>query len=170
MSGTSYTLLDSEWPAFDVATHVPAHIIETISSTSTGLGLSTNLGYFSIGHFFIDVDLVQQHSTQRPISLDHINSLKDGFENRGIQRTESAGVVIGIGKGWLDMKNSSPINYRITSSSSPHHHHLGLSSDGPIAEVIRGGHRTEAIRQFSALPGNSNENYWYYNVLIPGKF
>jgi hypothetical protein len=63
MSGTSYTVLDSEWPVFDVATHVPAHIIETISSTSTGLGLSTNLGYFSIGHFFIshffiDVNLV----------------------------------------------------------------------------------------------------------------
>jgi hypothetical protein len=102
--------------------------------------------------------------------LDHINSLKDGFENRGIQRTESARVVIGISKGWLNMNNSSPISYRITSSSSPHHHHLGDSSDGPIAKVIRGGHRTEAIRQFSALPGNSNENYWYYNVLIPGKF
>ena len=83
-------------------------------------------------------------------------------------RTESPGVVIGLSKGWEKMKNTGPLPLRITTASS-YLSHLSVSADGPITQVIRGGHRTEAIRCLSEHEEYSKVNYWYYNVLLPSK-
>ena len=56
--------------------------------------------------------------------------------------------------------------------SFPHLSKLSLSpsSNQPIAQVIHGGHRTEAIKQFSEALDQPKENYWLYTVLIPDKY
>lgn len=169
MASVTYTLLDGEWPILNQATPVPASVIEAISSDTTGFAMTSNLGHLSVGYFFIDVDLVEQHSSQRPILSNHADILKEDFEKKGVFRTESPGVVIGLGEGWNYMKNIGPNPFRITKSS-PHLHHLSLSPNGPIAQVISGGHHTEAIKHFSTLSGQPDENYWFYNVLLPGKY
>ena len=168
MSSVSYTLLDGEWPILGPATPVPSSVLDAISSDFNGSAITSNLGYLSLGQFFIDVDLLQQHPSQREIDMKHVENLKNDFERKGILRRECPGVVIGLGAGWLNMKNTGPVPYRITNSSL-HLHRLSLSPNGPIGQVIRGGHRTEAIRHLSRLPDQSQENYWFYEVLIPGK-
>ena len=169
MSSVTYTLLDGEWPILSQAAPIPASVIEAVSSEITGLKFTTYLGYFSVGYFFIDADLIEQHSCQRPISSTHADLLREDFEQKGIYRTESPGVVIGLGEGWKEMKNNGP-NIIMITKKSPHLHHLSLSLDGPTAQVIHGGHHTEAIRRFSKLSSQPDENYWLYNVLLPSKF
>jgi hypothetical protein len=170
MSTDSYTLLNAEWPVqgLSKASAVPDNIIHTISSSFKGSAISQHSGYFSLGLFFIDIELLQQHHVQRPIDSSHVEELVDDFEKRGADRIENSGVVIGLGEGWTEMKNSSPIKYRIRNTF-PFLDKLALSTGGPIGQVIRGGHRTQAIKEFSALPGHSDEGYWLYEVLLPSK-
>lgn len=171
LSPASYKLLDGVWPVLDNFPQVPSHVIDRITSDASGTAITNNLQYLSIGLFLIDTDLLKPHLTQRPVDQDHVVELKDSFQSNGILRTESPGVVIGLGEGWLQMRNSSPQLYRITKTS-PHLNLLAAQPGGPIAHVIRGGHRTEAIRSFAMHPDNGipEENFWYYNVLAPGLF
>jgi hypothetical protein len=168
MSSDAYTLLDGEWPILEQAPPIPDHIMQKFSSNCSGLAITSNLAYFSLGLFYIDVDLVEPHPTQRQINLKHVGDLVNDFETGGISRLENPGVVIGLGLGWNLMKNYTPDKYKITTTCT-HLSHLSSTSGGPIGQVIRGGHRTEAIRQFSKLPENSEERYWLYEVLVPGK-
>ena len=165
MSQVPYTINEGEWPILQDATPLPPTVLQSINSQCTGNAISSHIGFLSLGYFYIDVNLLEQHPTQRQISSHHANYLKEDFETRGILRTESPGVVIGLGKGWEKMKNSGPLPLRITTASS-YLSHLSLSANGPIAQVIRGGHCTEAIRRLSEC---KEENYWYYNVLLPSK-
>ena len=169
MSSTSYIVLDGEWPVLGQASPVPSSVLEMISSSMSGLSITNHIGYLSIGDFFIDSDLLEQHMTQRPIDSKYVDTLRDNFETTTILRSESPGVVIGLGEGWNWMKNTSSDACRITNTF-PHLHHLSIASGGPIGQIIRGGHRTEAVRRLSKLPGYSDEKYWYYTVLLPSKF
>ena len=168
MSFESFPALSGEWPVLGPVTAIPDSIIQQISSGTGGLAITSNLGYLSLGLFFIDVGLIEPHPTQRQIDSRHVDTLMESFESRGIMRLENPGVIIGLGLGWSMMKNSTPIKYKI-GSASPHLHRLSLTSNGPIGQVIRGGHRTEAIRRFSQQPEKSGEAYWLYEVLVPGK-
>jgi hypothetical protein len=168
-SSATYDNFEGEWPVLGLARQVPASITKAISSAGNGSAISQNLGYFSLGYFFINADLIEPHITQRPIDTTHTGVLKEDFIRTGIFRTESPGVVIGLGDGWNQMYHSGPESYMI-DSSSPHLHRLSLSPQGPVAQVIRGGHRTEAVKQYARMPGQEKDNYWYYNVLLPGIF
>jgi hypothetical protein len=52
----------------------------------------------------------------------------------------------------------------------PHLSLLSTTPNGPIAEVIRGGYKTEAEagKTYAIKCNQPEENYWYYTVLIPG--
>ena len=80
MSSTSYTVLDGEWPFLGQASPVPSSVLEMISSSMSGLSITNHIGYLSIGDFFIDSDLLEQHKTQRPINSKYVDTLRDNFE------------------------------------------------------------------------------------------
>ena len=92
-----------------------------------------------------------------------------GFRKRGVVRSEEVGVVIGLGQGWNQIKNNGPLPYMITLEF-PHISKLSTSSNKPIAQVIRGGHRTKSIKHFSIESEQPDESYWLYTVLIPSKY
>ena len=162
-----YTLLEGPWPLLQKANPVPEIILDKVLQDANGNAITNHIGYFSLGFFYIDSRLLVPHSTQRPLNNNHVNKLYDDFCHMGIFRTQFPGVVIGLGEGWNHMHNTGAKPYKI-SISSPHLHHLSKSPNGPIAEIIRGNHRTEAIRRYSHHTPNFHENFWYYNVLLPG--
>lgn len=170
MSSTLYTLLSTAQSTAGLkqADPVSATLIENISAQMTGKALSDNLGYFSLGFFYIDAELLEQHPTQRPVNSVYVDKLVSLFESGTIQRSENAGVVIGLGEGWNKLKNIGPIAYRITQDCSLVDD-LSIGSGGAIGQVIRGGHRTEAVRRLSQMPEMGEEGYWYYQVLVPSK-
>ena len=137
MSSSSYTLLDSQLPIAGLgqAVPVPLNVFQAVSSEMTGNALSLNILHFSLGLFFIDVNLVEQHPTQRVVSSGYVNKLMSDFEKSNILRTGSPGVVIGLGEGWNALKNTGGVMYRITDSS-PCLELLRTSPGGPIAQVI----------------------------------
>ena len=63
--------------------------LEKISSSMPGLSITSHLGYLSIGDFFIDSDLLEQHQTQRPINSAYVDTLTHTFESTTILHTES---------------------------------------------------------------------------------
>lgn len=166
-----YQLLDGAWPVLDAFPPIPSHVIDRIITDASGTAISHNLQYLSLGLFLIDTDLLKPHITQRPLDQDHVAQLREDFQSLGIHRMDSPGAVIGLGEGWLQMKNLGPQHYRI-SKTSPHINLLAAEPGGPIAEIMRGGHRTEAIRSLSMDPDNGDpqQNFWLYNVLAPGLF
>jgi hypothetical protein len=165
----SYRVLDGDWPILDMAQPPSSTLLQKIRLGGTGTFLSNDIGFLSLGYFFITTALLQQHPTQREVNQNQVKNLKGKFEASGILRTENPGVVIGLGQGWNNMKNRGPHNYMI-SESSPHLSRLSLHDNGPIGQVIRGGHRTAAIKNLSlhSIPPCPQENYWYYQVLLPG--
>jgi hypothetical protein len=178
MSAIAYSMLDGPWPVLQKANTVSPSVIDIIKTIGNGTAITTNLGYFSLGRFYIETSLLTPHITQRPLNTMHADTLKQNFQQSGPMRTEYHGVVIGLGDGWYNMKNPGPRPYMI-SSSCPHLDLLRKSSGGPIAEIIRGNHRTEAIRRYSSQTEPSpsqaqsplqHENYWFYEVLVPCTF
>ena len=167
----SYKLLDGIWPVLEDFPPVPSHVLNRIKTDANGAAISTHIQYLSLGLFLIDTDLLQPHATQRPLDQSHVKQLQQDFENFGIHHMDHPGVVIGLGNGWLQMRNRGPHCYRI-SGNSPHLHLLATEQGGPIAQVIRGGHRTSAIQNYSLYPDktNAHQNFWLYNVLAPGQF
>ena len=163
-------LKGDKWPVLSQATPISDAVFEMVSAGALGSVLTQNIGYFEIGRFYIDVKFLKPHPSQRPILSSHAENLKGDFERNGIDRADHEGVVIGIGKGWEWMKHNDPIPFRITEAFT----HLDKlrstdSCDGFIGHIIRGGHRTEAIRRYAEIPGNEDEGYWLYKVLCPGK-
>ena len=172
MSSTSYTIIDTHKPleGLGPATPIPSHIFEAASLDMTHAGITSNLFYFSLGLFYIDVELLEAHHTQRSIDSGHIQKLLNSYEEQGPQRLEHPGVIIGLGQGWNDFKNTGPHFYRIRATMPSLEYFCGgTSGKGPIGQVIRGGHRTEAVKRFSELPGKADEGYWCFNVLVPSK-
>ena len=169
-SSTVYTLLDAAHPTAGLgqANLVSLKVIEYMSTEMTGKAPSDHLAHFTLGHFYIDAELLQQHPTQRPIDSGYVDSLVESFESGVIQRTKNAEVVIGLGEGWSKLKNTGEVIYRISKSSSIIKD-LSICSGGAIGQIIRGGHPTEAVRQLFKLPKMGEENYWYYQVLLPSK-
>lgn len=170
MSSTLYTLLNSAQSTAGLgqATPVSPAVIQTLSAQMTGKALSDHLGHFSLGYFYIDGELLEQHPTQRAVNSEYVDTLVELFQSGTIQRTENAGVVIGLGEGWNKLKNTGEVVYRI-SKDSPMLKDLSIGSGGAIGQVIRGGHRTEAVRRLSKMPDMGEEGYWYYQVLVPSK-
>jgi hypothetical protein len=170
MSPASYRMLDGDWPVLQQANKVPLAVYDLIKAEGNGSAITSNLGFFLLGKFYIDTALLVPHSTQRAINTEHADELVKSFQTVGPFRTESPGVVIGLGDGWYQMKNSGPTPYMI-SRSCPHLHYLCKEPNGAIGEIIRGNHRTEAIKRYSLQSDNpqTHENYWYYEVLVPSK-
>ena len=170
MGPLSYRLLEGDWPVLHKAQPPSPSLLEKIKMAGTGTALANDIGFVSLGYFFICTSLLEAHPTQRDTNQDQVQILKKNFEETGIRRTDNPGVVIGLGEGWYSMKNSGPHNYMI-SDSSPHLGQLRTTSEGPIGQIIRGGHRTAAIRNLSrdVNASRSHENYWYYRVLLPGR-
>jgi hypothetical protein len=165
-----YKYLEGDWPVLDLAPDVSG-TLEKIKENGTGNAVSMNMSYLSLGHFFISTELLGLHPLQRQIDNNHVMNLKADFQRMGIDVVEHPGVIIGLGKGWMQMKKPSHMNHIMITSSSPHIHHLQETPGGPIGLVIRGGHRTTAI---TSLSKENTEYYgrsfWYYNVLVPGMF
>jgi hypothetical protein len=163
----AYTLLQGSWPILDKV-QPPAEVLEKIKTDALGSSIKDHEGFLSLGYFLISTDLLEPHSTQRRIDCDHLKKLKDAFMMQGILRFENGGVVIGCGDGWYDMKKKTPGHIMI-DSRSPHIHRLSSAPGGPIGYIIRGGHRSAAIKSFSlSVEGALDQDYWFYNVLVPG--
>ena len=161
--------LEGNWPIFE-KTEVPSGVLEKIRIEANGSAISSYFDYLSLGTFLISTSLLEPHPTQRPIVNSHINTLIDEFTKNGILHLENPGVIIGLGLGWYEMKKSRP-GHIIINPTCPHLSRLSLTPDGPIGQVVRGGHRTRAIHAFSTMDTmNCGEDYWVYNVLIPGMF
>ena len=120
------------------------------SVTKTKIGLTEDLGHFTLGEYYIDAELLEPHPTQRPIAPSHITSLIQEFTNRGVLQSEYPGVVIGLGEGWMKMKNTGKNPYKITKDNE-FLYHLSINNKiSPIAQIIWGSHRTEAIKKYAA--------------------
>jgi hypothetical protein len=165
----TYKLLDGNWPVLGSFPPVPDCIFERMIADASGTAITTHLHYLSLGLFFIDTKLLKAHPTQRPLNQTNVEKLSESFKTCGIHRMNSPGVVIGLGNGWLQMKNRGSHFIKITKSS-PHIHRLAAEPGGPVAHVIRGGHRTEAIRRYALSSKHfySYEDFWLYHVLAPG--
>ena len=161
-----HSLLEGDWPILGQTKEVPPHVIDRITSEGSGSAISSNISYFSLGLFLIYAKLLEPHPTQRKIDWSHVNKLKDDFLNVGILRIENPGVVIGLGEGWYQMKKDNPRHVLISPNCS-HLDQLNIIPGGAIGQVLRGGHRTAAIKSFGEE--NPGHGFWYYDVLIPGK-
>lgn len=165
-----YRMLEGDWPVLKQASAISASVMERIRSDGSGSAITSHYGYLSLGYFFIHTDLLEAHPTQRPISQTHVRDLRNSFDSKGLLRMEHPGVVIGLGDGWNEMKNGGPHHYMI-SNSCPHLSRLSATGNGPIGQIIRGNHRTAAIRSYARNQDtNAGQNYWYYQVLLPGTF
>ena len=167
MSHLHSLFLDGEWPVLGPAPPLSARILRLITDNASGSAISTHGGHLSLGLFYINTDLVEPYPTQRSINKSHFENLSHQFEERGILHKDNPGVVIGLGKGWYNMKNSNPSKYKI-GDFCPHLGQLSLTNGGPIAQVIHVGHQTQAMREYKGEDLGSK--YWLYNVLIPGMF
>ena len=167
MALPNFTLLDGDWPILETFTPLTDEVFASIKASADGLALSEVSGHLSLGTFLIHTNLLVPHKSQRPVVNSHADELKDAFKDIGIFRGDNPGVIIGLGSGWLQMKNTGPVPYKITDTC-PHLSLLSSEENGPIGQVIRGGHRTEAIKRFAAEFNSPDENYWLYKVLIPG--
>jgi len=167
----AFSFLEGDWPVSGLgqAPEVPSHIIQRIKAEANGRIISSSLSYLSLGCFFINTDLLTPHPTQRQIDFNHVADLRKDFFEMGILREDHPGVVIGLGDGWYQMKKNTPKHLYITKNS-PHLNRLATTPGGPIGQVVRGGHRTAAIKNLSRDPDHIQENYWYYNVLVPSMF
>jgi hypothetical protein len=111
-SSTTYTVLDGEMPQDLIQmAGVPPVVKEAVLSDATGQELSNVISYFTIGQFYIDARLTEQHSSQRKPVEQHTEDLLNAFIDTGINRSQFPGVVIGVGEGWYKMKNSGPVKY-----------------------------------------------------------
>jgi hypothetical protein len=153
--------------AFDV----PSHILDNMKAAGTGDNLSLNQPFFSLGNFMIHTSLLESHPTQRPLDTNHVKTLIGNFESQGVLRMDHKGVVIGCGDGWLEMRNPTPQTFMITPTTSGLETLFKHKEDGtlgPIAQIIRGNHRTAAIKKFATHDGMETQDFWCYEVLSPG--
>jgi hypothetical protein len=166
----SYELLEGNWPVLGLAEQPTAEIIEDIKKAAYGYSITEHIGFLSLGYFLISTELLEMHPTQRPTNQAHIQRLRKDFLNRGILRIANPGVVIGLGDGWYNMKKDTQ-KHMMIDPQSPHLTHLSNTPNGPIGQIIRGGHRTRAVESLAKhTEGFEDHDYWYYNVLIPGMF
>ena len=174
MSLSTSNTISGTWPdlgsGIEKASTVSDDIITKIKNTATGIGLAEELGHFTLGEYYIDAELLEPHPTQRPIDNKHLDTLLQEFKARGVLRSENPGVVIGLGAGWMHMKNTSPNPLKITKNTEFIYHLSTNNEVSPIAQVIRGNHRTEAIKMYAADEKKPEESYWLYKVLIPCTF
>ena len=169
MSLTKYNLLKDSWPVLDQALPLSDEVYSIIKDANNGAIINNFLGHLTLGQFYIHTSLLESHTTQRELEEKHVGSLCKDFTERGIFRSQFVGVVIGNGDGWNMMKNNGPTPFMI-NLTSPHLSRLSKYSGGPIAQVIRGGHRTEAIKKYAKKQNQPEENYWLYTVLILGMY
>jgi len=169
MSFTTYNKLEGDWPVLSQETPYMDAVIESIKTTANGEAISNSWGYLYLGSFYIDTTLLEPHPTQRAIKPAHIRTLKASFDKIGVRRAEHPGVVIGLGDQWKQLKNTNPLPFMI-STTCPHLSKLSLhgTDTGPIAQVIRGGHRTAAVQSLAKETQKPEDNYWFYHVLSPG--
>jgi hypothetical protein len=167
MGSIAFEPLAGDWPVLDHAV-VDTKIIERILDEGSGQAIDNNSQYLSLGYFFIHTELLTPHKVQRQVDQEQVRRLIDQFNAVGVHRTNNAGVVIGLGPGWFDMLRTKGKHVMI-DSSSPHLGKLANSENGPIGEIICGGHRTAAIKAFNQRNNLINQNFWLYNVFIPSK-
>ena len=162
-----FDLLTGAWPPSDKL-EVPHNIIKRIKEEGCGSALTYNQDYLSLGKFYIEIELLVPHSTQRQVNQNHVGDLCISFGKVGILRAEHPGVVIGLGDGWYHMKKNTPKNIMITATS-PHLKYLSATKNGPIGEIIKGGHRCAAMTFISKNYSKfTNKNFWDFEVLVPG--
>jgi hypothetical protein len=170
MSSSIYNLFEGAWPVLEqTSTPYTDQVFKDIQISNNGGVISTNLGHLTLGLFYIHSSLLEPHGTQRPLESSHVDRLVKDFNERGIFKAEHPGVVIGLGEGWNHMKHQKALPYMI-SPTSPHLSNLSLTSNGPIGQVIRGDHRTAAIKKYAEERNEPEESYWLYRVLVPGIF
>jgi hypothetical protein len=163
----AYASLDDNWPVLSSAPVIPANVLAGISTAAISDFLLQHLGYFSLGKFFIDCSLLAPHHTQRMVDDTHVDKLVENFNVKTIQRSSFPGTVIGTGDGWKEMFNNRGLPVKITKGSK----HLSLLRavpDGPIGWIMHGLHRNEAAKKYSHMNNKPNEEYWLFQVLLPG--
>jgi hypothetical protein len=161
-----WQMLEGDWPILAKA-EINQPILDQIKLEANGSSIINHHDYLWLGAFFIQTDLLTQHSVQREPTRQNVTNLIERFEKSGIRRVQNKGVVIGVGEGWYDMKKNVK-HHIFISPTSPHCNRLNAYRNGPIGQIIRGGHRTLAIRDFSKSRKCPEQNYWMYDVYIPG--
>ena len=63
-------------------------VMTRVIKASTGLGLTQDLGHFTLGYYYIDAELLEPHPTQRPIDPSHITSLLKEFTEHNLLHLE----------------------------------------------------------------------------------
>lgn len=166
-----YTSLEGDWPVLEQANDIPTWVTTAIREASNSNAITQYLSYYSLGFFYVHTSLLEPHASQRPIDTQHVDKLLKSYQELGIFRTEHPGVLIGTGDGWYSMRNASPLPVML-SPSFPHLNHLSHIQNGPIAQIIRGHHRTVAMNRFATNTdgSQSDESYWYYNILVPSMY
>jgi hypothetical protein len=169
LAAHNFHMLEGAWPMahwFSTFT-VNTGKLNAIRKMSGGIDLTSEKGYLSLGQFYIHTSLLELHPVQRLPTTANIDVLEEKFRNEGIRRTENVGVIIGLGEGWnqLNKTTREPI---YISHTSPHINRLSKPGTNIIGQVIRGGHRTLAIRKFSKAIDHPEQNFWLYEVYIPG--
>jgi hypothetical protein len=99
MSPASYRMLDGDWPVLEQANRVPLAVYDLITAEGNGSAITSNLGFFLLGKFYIGTALLVPHSTQHAINTEHADELVKSVQTVGSFCTESPGVVIGLSKG-----------------------------------------------------------------------
>ena len=119
MSSVNYTLLEGSLPVAGLveANTVSAEVNQKVLDGRTGTTLTELIHYYSLGKIFIDAELLEQHPVQRDRNLKHIEELVGEYENTGICRNDHSGVIIGLGDGWKQLKNTGEVVYRISKDS-----------------------------------------------------
>jgi len=164
----SYIMLEGDWPILDTAEEPSTATMDRIRKAGTGSSITTNLSYLSLGYFFIQTSLLESHATQRDIDWLHVKKLTAAFVANGVHRKEHPGVVIGIGNGWYNMRKNIPRDVLITASS-PHRNLLAEKPGGAIGQIICGNHCSAAVKALSQTSKEyDSQDFWYYNVLVPG--
>ena len=120
--------------------------------------------------YLCKLELLEPHPTQRPIDPSHITTLLNEFNECGLLHYEHPGVVIGLGEGWMELKNTGNNNYKITKNDEFLYHLSINNNPSPIAQIIWGSHRTEAIKKYAESERKLEKVYWLYKVLIPCAF
>lgn len=166
----NFRYLEGDWPLLLDAPDV-SDILTKISNDANGTSITLHMNLLSLGKFFIYPELLEPHYAQRDTNEDHVEELVKEYLKLGLLRMEHPGVVIGLGDGWRQMRMDNNAKQVMICPSSPHLHRLRATPDGPIGQIIRGGHRTKAIAKLAKDNIEySGNRYWLYHVLIPGMF
>jgi hypothetical protein len=178
----------------DIRMPLDQETVSALGAAANAQDIAPYLARLSLGTYAIATKYLASHPFNRDIDSVHVQRLADNFiaTGRPIRET-NIGLAIANGHGWLNHRNSTlqplALNndenaeemYRIkqctrlepgaieciASDQAPYDPLIGIKH--PLAFIIKGSHRKEAVSKYSIETANPKEAYWIYDVLHPGK-